>query len=682
MATKTFEELKQLAIQIRDEKTNKQNTATRVGTAMLEHINKLEQDYYDKTQTDEELKERDDKLTELDNKMGSFLYSVIVPSGISKRVISLSDFADKQAIAIVTGTFTQFGYYNGESESNFTVLGNNTKNGVPIEFTIPSNAKEFFVYNSTQVGETNVNVELFVNQGYERKKNSEEIEGIIKNTLLGFGVGYGGYIEMNYKEKKFSTSFQYVTCNTAVYTPTNAIEKDYVSSGNAGVWFLMFNKISKEFNVYYYNTLPEDKINNFIIATGINEEIVFSTSSINPRQKILEDLKKEIDNIKNEIGEKIYKNLVNVTSGMAKKVVSLAEYAEKQAIVKVIGKFTQFGYYYGDSEEFTVLGKKSDELIEFQIPSNAKEFFVYNTAEVGDTEVEVDIYIQKNDKSNSLIYEVDILKTEINKIMPTKGCVFMSLGDSISTESYYMPLLRDILQPSKYYNLAVGGAHWADYEDTIYDGNPVLNGEDNNHNNVIGNQLQKIINNPETYDVAPDIIIIAASTNDSTPMASDSDDVSIKNEVNSKFYNGSFAIPITTPTFDESDTYKEYRRTIAGAMRYVVCTLQKMYPNASIFILTPIQGANSIRNYSSNIRIKQEYVTEAARHLAVEVIHVGEECGIQADFEYQGAMWTEKAPDSKEGRDLIDGLHPNNSGNYKMAKYIAKKIISNYTTFL
>ena len=57
MATKTFEELKQLAIQIRDEKTNKQNTATRVGTAMLEHINKLEQDYYDKNQTDEKFTE-------------------------------------------------------------------------------------------------------------------------------------------------------------------------------------------------------------------------------------------------------------------------------------------------------------------------------------------------------------------------------------------------------------------------------------------------------------------------------------------------------------------------------------------------------------------------------------------------------------------------------------------------
>ena len=65
MATKTFEELKQLAIQIRDEKMNKQNTATRIGTQMLEHLDKLEQDYYDKTATDEELKERDEKLTEL-----------------------------------------------------------------------------------------------------------------------------------------------------------------------------------------------------------------------------------------------------------------------------------------------------------------------------------------------------------------------------------------------------------------------------------------------------------------------------------------------------------------------------------------------------------------------------------------------------------------------------------------
>lgn len=68
MATKTFEELKQLAIQIRDEKTNKQNTATRIGTQMLEHLDKLEQDYYDKTATDE-------KLIELEGKINRNVYT-------------------------------------------------------------------------------------------------------------------------------------------------------------------------------------------------------------------------------------------------------------------------------------------------------------------------------------------------------------------------------------------------------------------------------------------------------------------------------------------------------------------------------------------------------------------------------------------------------------------------------
>lgn len=65
MATKTFEELKQMAIQIRDEKANKHNTATRIGTQMIEHLTKLEQEYYDKGIIDEQNKENDRKLSEL-----------------------------------------------------------------------------------------------------------------------------------------------------------------------------------------------------------------------------------------------------------------------------------------------------------------------------------------------------------------------------------------------------------------------------------------------------------------------------------------------------------------------------------------------------------------------------------------------------------------------------------------
>ncbi|MDN0051995.1 hypothetical protein QVN91_03245 [Bacteroides caecigallinarum] len=71
MATKTFEELKQMAIQIRDEKANKQNTATRIGTQMVEHLNKLEQEYYNKENIDEQKKQTDAKFSELKTNIGN-----------------------------------------------------------------------------------------------------------------------------------------------------------------------------------------------------------------------------------------------------------------------------------------------------------------------------------------------------------------------------------------------------------------------------------------------------------------------------------------------------------------------------------------------------------------------------------------------------------------------------------
>ncbi|WP_300228189.1 hypothetical protein, partial [uncultured Bacteroides sp.] len=69
MATKTFEELKQMAIQIRDEKTNKQNTATRIGTQMLEHLNKLEQDFLDKDTTEGKFSELGKKMSEINKEV-------------------------------------------------------------------------------------------------------------------------------------------------------------------------------------------------------------------------------------------------------------------------------------------------------------------------------------------------------------------------------------------------------------------------------------------------------------------------------------------------------------------------------------------------------------------------------------------------------------------------------------
>ena len=263
----------------------------------------------------------------------------------------------------------------------------------------------------------------------------------------------------------------------------------------------------------------------------------------------------------------------------------------------------------------------------------------------------------------------------------TKGCVLMSLGDSITTESYYIKWLRKLLQIYKYYNLAVSGAWWSDKDNTKYDGNPVFNGADNNFNNVLGNQVQKIIDNPELYSEAPDIIIISAGTNDlyykmgipNNPSAKD-----IRLAINNNYQNENGTIYLSEPTFDINDTYKDYRRTIAGSMRYCVNKLQELFPNAKIYILTPIHSCYATHDYITTT-IKQEYITESAKHLGVPVIHVGEECGINADYEYQGAMWSGPTGyHEKSGRDLIDGLHPNENGSKKMAKYIAKYILNNY----
>lgn len=97
MATKTFEELKQMAIQIRDEKANKQNTATRIGTQMLEHLNKLEQDFLDKDTTEGkfselELKSLVDEIEQIDDmyidiNTGQWTKSAYTGLTISKKYI-------------------------------------------------------------------------------------------------------------------------------------------------------------------------------------------------------------------------------------------------------------------------------------------------------------------------------------------------------------------------------------------------------------------------------------------------------------------------------------------------------------------------------------------------------------------------------------------------------------------
>lgn len=157
MATKTFEGLKQMAIQIRDEKANKQNTATRIGTQMLEHLNKLEQEYYDKTNIDEQKKQTDVKLSNLDKKFNEFNISVLYPTN---GVYGTNKYTLAGAIEQVTNVYR--------------------KSGVKIIFVNESNITETWEY----IGGA-WNVDSFTPVGAKKILDIEESYGEnVKQTIL------------------------------------------------------------------------------------------------------------------------------------------------------------------------------------------------------------------------------------------------------------------------------------------------------------------------------------------------------------------------------------------------------------------------------------------------------------------------------------------------------------------
>lgn len=174
MATKTFEELKQMAIQIRDEKTNKQNTATRIGTQMLEHLNKLEQEYYDKNSIDEQKKETDNKFSELGVIEVKYVQDIQPSTGMVKGDIC---FRTKDNI---------FFEYNGSAWAGYTFRGKAFyHNGYLYTF------KDSKIYKCVIEDDLDI---IFLSI----QSNTEKIgELFVKDSLLDISYLEGKYINSN-----------------------------------------------------------------------------------------------------------------------------------------------------------------------------------------------------------------------------------------------------------------------------------------------------------------------------------------------------------------------------------------------------------------------------------------------------------------------------------------------------
>jgi len=246
------------------------------------------------------------------------------------------------------------------------------------------------------------------------------------------------------------------------------------------------------------------------------------------------------------------------------------------------------------------------------------------------------------------------------------GKKVLFLGDSITrynlADNGWCKYFNEIMKVTKSVNVAVSGAVWSDYADTVYDGDPNTNYQTNN---TIGNQVEKIVRGKDTThpnysyvaDYAEfDIIIIAAGTNDGNSKFSEED-------IRPSLIDTSLSYASILPLAQVD------KKKACGAMRYAYETLYALYPDARFYYCTPIQTYPTKKEWGETLN-KGDVIKAMCRYLPVHVIDT-EHCGIYG--------WREQY--NSEGVDLIDGLHPSQSGAIKIGTYNANEVIKTYIPY-
>ena len=222
------------------------------------------------------------------------------------------------------------------------------------------------------------------------------------------------------------------------------------------------------------------------------------------------------------------------------------------------------------------------------------------------------------------------LKTD-DEELPVK---MMFLGDSIthlSGDRSWATKFNSIVNGTTIANVAVDGARLKDFETTVYDGNPTQSVPSSN---VLGNQVQKIINN--NYE-DPDAIIIAIGTNNGINVSG--------TELNDAYFTSSGV----------KDLADVDRKTDAGAYRWCTQKLSELYPNAKIIWCTPIQSAYANGKRPEVVGSWGDNLKEFCKYGSTYCFDT-EKCGINA---------------TNASTTLYDGLHPDVAGAQLMADYNA-----------
>ena len=255
-----------------------------------------------------------------------------------------------------------------------------------------------------------------------------------------------------------------------------------------------------------------------------------------------------------------------------------------------------------------------------------------------------------------------------NSIIPKwKGLKILTLGDSITAMggvNGWTYWIKQYLLADKVVNVSVAGATWQDkVANQTYDGTP----QPSTDGNVMGNQVQKALNAKANGDADYqdfDVITFSFGTNDSVDFS-----VQTKESVESQFITNYAQNNFTVVPIDNVN-----RQTLAGAMRYGFQKLHEAYPNAVIFMCTPTQECYETFD---SIYQKGDFINFVADRLGAETIDT-RRCGIRNIYESQTTIdydHPEQSGAAPIQTDLLDGIHTNENGAKKIAKYNAREIM-------
>lgn len=227
-----------------------------------------------------------------------------------------------------------------------------------------------------------------------------------------------------------------------------------------------------------------------------------------------------------------------------------------------------------------------------------------------------------------------------------KGKKVMFFGDSITEGAHYYR--NDLIALTGMESVGVFARSGATMRSSVAVSD--LNGTPEVSNNSMPNHVKKWLNSVSDYKT-PDIVLVAAGTNDgmNATASSDLDE--------SQF---------TTESEGYVDVDSCNLGSYSGAMRWIYEKIKGVYPNALVVFCTPMQLYSSSFggrvSYQSS-KIKRDSIVNVCERLSAPYIDAFRDSGVYGKFESDGSH-----------KYLGDGIHPNADGAVNLAKCYARKL--------